>query len=80
MKNFLAEKRDSRRSNDDKKRTTKEETTVKRGTANESLAYTDLEDEETCALDTTMDLYDEFKEQEEEARWEAFCAHKRAGN
>ena len=81
MKNFLARKREEKRNGADQQKSSKDESATKASAAEESCAVTDDEfDYELCAADTTTDLYEEFREQEEEERWEAFCALKKSGN
>ena len=76
MKSFLAKKRDTRGGEGHKSQA--EETVPKH--VEESCAFTDVESEAETAHDTTADLYEQYRELEEEEKWEKFCSLKKVGN
>ena len=73
MKNFIAKKRDAYRKNEKTGETNNK-------AAEEGCAFTDMESEGDCPLDNTLDLYEQYREEEEEEKWEKFCATKQSGN
>ena len=77
MKNFLSKKKEGFRKGEDRQNQS-EETIPKK--VEDSCALTDLDSETDTAHDTTMDLYEQFRELEEEERFEKFCSLKNAGN
>ena len=77
MKNFLAKKKEAYRKGDGHQ-SQSEETVPKK--AEDSCAFTDLDSEDETTHDTTLDLYAEYREQEEEDKWEKFCSLKNMGN
>ena len=72
MKNFLAKKRESYHKKDKADGDGKN--------SEEGCAFTKTEFEDDNPLENTMDLYEQFRDQEEEQKYERFCASKYSEN